>query len=85
MAVRVFLDLDRLHLVANGERHRARLMRVPGPGELVVMLCGYADAVEYTHVPGEIAVRTCWPCDLAYRRQLGIRVLPGHPALEGRQ
>ncbi|MEV6878878.1 hypothetical protein [Amycolatopsis sp. NPDC051128] len=82
MALTVRLDLDHLHLVAHGERHRARLSHVPRPGETITMLCGYADFVEYTdRSAGLVGVRTCWPCDLVYRRQVGVRVPADHPGL----
>ncbi|WP_410618808.1 zinc finger protein [Amycolatopsis sp. cmx-8-4] len=80
MPLSVLLDLDRLHLVAHGERHRAALARVPRPGDAITMLCGYTDLVEYTGRTADfVGVRTCWPCDLAYRRQLGLCVPPDHP------
>jgi hypothetical protein len=73
----VLLDLDHLHLVAHGERHRAALVRVPRPGEAVTMLCGYTDLVEYAdRSSGFVGIRTCGPCDLAYRRRLGLHQPP---------
>jgi hypothetical protein len=81
MPLNVLFDLDRLHLVARGERHRAALVRVPHPGETITMLCGYTDLVEYTDRSADfVGIRTCWPCDLAYRRRLGLQVPPVHPA-----
>lgn len=81
MTVRIYLDLDKLHLVVQGQRHRAALPRVPKPGEQVTMLCGLTDLVEYTTTPVG-PVMTCWLCDLHYRRRLGFSVLPTHPGIE---
>ncbi|MFI5586345.1 hypothetical protein ACIA5G_14985 [Amycolatopsis sp. NPDC051758] len=78
MAVRIHLDLDKLHLVVDGRRHRAGLTHVPAPGEVVVMFCGLADSVTYTTVPEQL-VQTCWPCDLQYRHNLGFAIPPTHP------
>lgn len=81
MTVRIPLDLNTLHLVVDGRRHRSKLDHVPAPDETVVMLCGLADSVSYTtaHEPG---VRTCWPCDLRYRRDCGLPVPPTHPGVQ---
>ncbi|MEV6873954.1 zinc finger protein [Amycolatopsis sp. NPDC051128] len=78
MTVRIYLDLDKLHLVARGQRHRARLARVPNPGDQVTMLCGLVEVVEYT-TEAEKAVATCWTCDVHYRRGLGFPIPPTHP------
>jgi hypothetical protein len=78
MTVQIFLDLDKLHLVVRGLRHRARLTRVPKAGEQVTVLCGLVDAVEYT-TEAEKPVKTCWTCDLHYRRGLGFTIPPTHP------
>lgn len=82
MTVRIYLDLDRLHLVVNGLRHRANLRRVPDPGDRVTMLCGLVEEVEYTHARETLPVRTCWTCDLRYRRKLGHAIPPTHPGLD---
>lgn len=42
------------------------------------MLCGLVEVVEYT-TDAEKAVRTCWTCDLHYRRGLGLTIPPTHP------
>jgi hypothetical protein len=81
MTVRIFLDLDKLHLVVRGLRHRARLARVPNAGDQVTMLCGLVDVVEYT-TDAEKAVATCWTCDLHYRRSLGFTIPPTHPGFK---
>lgn len=81
MTVRVYLDLDRLHFLVAGQRHRARLAHVPTPGERLVLLCGLADTVVYTDAPTR-AAETCWLCDLKYRRGLGLPIPPNHPGLQ---
>lgn len=81
MTIRIFLDLDKLHFVVSGLRHRARLARVPGAGDSVTMLCGLVDVVEYTTL-AEQMVTTCWTCDLHYRRSLGFSIPPTHPGLQ---
>ncbi|MFI5558521.1 hypothetical protein ACIA2T_04515 [Amycolatopsis japonica] len=81
MTIRIFLDLDKLHFVVSGLRHRARLARVPGAGDSVTMLCGLVDVVEYT-TSAEQMVTTCWTCDLHYRRSLGFTIPPTHPGLK---
>jgi hypothetical protein len=80
MTVRIYLDLDKLHLVVNGLRHRAQLTHVPDPGERVTMLCGLVDVAAYTASP-ERPARTCWTCDLRYRRNLGFAIPQTHPGL----
>ncbi|MCR6484023.1 hypothetical protein M8542_14460 [Amycolatopsis sp. OK19-0408] len=81
MTVRIYLDLDKLHLVVRGLRHRARLARVPKAGDQVTMLCGLVDVVEYT-IEAEKPVKTCWTCDLHYRRGLGFTIPPTHPGFK---
>lgn len=82
MVLNVLLVPDRLHLVAGGERHHARLVKAPQTGDELTMLCGLSDVVEFRHASGElVGVRTCWTCDLEYRRQHGIEVRPDHPGL----
>lgn len=82
MTVRIYLDLDKLHLVANGLRHRARLSRVPDPGNQVTTLCGRVEKVEYTSKPEGTPVKTCWRCDFLYRRGLGFAIPPTHPGFK---
>jgi hypothetical protein len=81
MTVRIYLDLDKLHLVVRGLRHRARLAHVPNAGDQVTMLCGLVDVVEYT-TSAEKSTKTCWTCDLHYRHSLGFTIPPTHPALK---
>jgi hypothetical protein len=82
MAARIFLDLDTLHLVSEGLWHRANLGWVPHPGEQVTMLCGLVEPVEYDSISARPpAARTCWDCDLVYRRHEGFAVLPDHPGI----
>lgn len=81
MTIRIFLDLDKLHFVVSGLRHRARLARVPNPGDSMTMLCGLVDIVEYT-TSTEQSVTTCWTCDLHYRRSLGFTIPSTHPGLK---
>jgi hypothetical protein len=82
MTVRIFLDLDKLHLIANGQWHRASLRQVPQGGEQVTMLCGLVELVEYESTTARPpAVPTCWHCDLAYRQREGIAYLATHPGL----
>ena len=82
MSARVFVDLNRVYPVFDGCWHRVNLSRMPQPGEEITTFCGRREAVEY----GESSERsgpilTCWGCDLAYRRQQGVEVLPDHPAI----
>jgi hypothetical protein len=84
MSVRIFLDLDTLHLVTNGQWHRASLRQVPQSGEQITMLCGLVESVEYgSKQDSPIAPGTCWHCDLVYRRREGIAYLANHPGLQG--
>jgi hypothetical protein len=83
MSGRIVIDLDRVHPVSGGRWHRvAPLQRLSQSGERLAMLCGRVEEAEYVSTAGQITVQTCWGCDLAYRRQEGILVLPDHPGLE---
>jgi hypothetical protein len=84
MSAVIMVDLDRVHPVFDGRWHRARLHQLPQPGEDITTLCGRVETVEYRATKEQtVTVLTCWPCDLAYRRQEGVAVLPTHPALTG--
>jgi hypothetical protein len=75
------IDLARVHPVFNGRWHRIRLLRLPQPGEQIVTLCGASETAEYVSTPSPGTAQTCWTCDIEYRRQEGIPVLPTHPGL----
>jgi hypothetical protein len=77
------IDLDRVHPVFEGRWHRVtRLQRLPQPGEPIATLCGRVEEAEYVDASQCAAVvETCWGCDLEYRRQQNIPVLPDHPGL----
>jgi hypothetical protein len=77
------IDLDRVHPVSDGHWHRvAHPQRLPQPGDRITMLCGRVEQAEYVSTAEQtVAIQTCWVCDLAYRRQQGIQVLPTHPGL----
>jgi hypothetical protein len=83
MNVRIMIDLDRVHPVSGNRWHRAmRLRQLPQPGELITTLCGKTEEAEYAASTEQtLVVETCWLCDLVYRRQHGIPVLPDHPGL----
>jgi hypothetical protein len=82
MSAQIMIDLDRVHPVFGGRWHRvAQLNRLPQPGERITMLCGRVEEAEYVSTAGQITAQTCWSCDLAYRRQEGISVMPNHPGL----
>jgi hypothetical protein len=84
MSARIMIDLDLVHPVSGGKWHRvAQLYRLPQPGEQITMLCGQIEEAEYVSAEQSVIVPTCWSCDLAYRRQQGIPVLPTHPGLAG--
>lgn len=78
----ITVDLDHLHPVFDGRWHRVVLDRLPGPDEIITTLCGQRRPVRYGTPADRLpAARTCWPCDLAFRRANGIAVPPNHPAL----
>lgn len=83
MTARIMIDLDRIHPVVEGRWHRVFpvLTRLPATGDPVSMLCGRVEAAEYVQPADGVIVQTCWSCDLAFRRQQGIPVLPSHPGL----
>lgn len=82
MGALITIDLDQVHPVVEGRWHRVRLLRMPGPGELITMFCGQVEEVVYgTSKDQVITVRTWWACDLVYRRAEGIAVPSGHPGL----
>ncbi|WP_328615147.1 hypothetical protein OHS18_46800 [Amycolatopsis sp. NBC_00355] len=84
MTVRMHIDLDKVHLIVDGRRHRASLSSAPAPGEEIDMFCGLTDSVSFTTAPEQL-VRTCWPCDLHYRRALGLAIPPTHHNSSGRE
>jgi hypothetical protein len=83
MSAQIMIDLARLRPVSGGRWHRvARPQRLPQPGEPITMLCGQVEVAEYVSPPEPtVAIQTCWGCDLAYRKQEGVPVLPTHPGL----
>jgi hypothetical protein len=83
MSARIMIDLDRVHPVFGGRWHRvARLAGLPQPGERITTLCGEVEEAQYVDASEQtVIVETCWPCDLVYRRQHGVPVLPTHPGL----
>jgi hypothetical protein len=84
MNARILIHLDAVHPVTHGRWHRvAYLRRLPHPGEVITMMCGESAPAEFVAAwpMDEPALTTCWGCDLAYRRAIGIPVLPNHPAL----
>lgn len=74
MTATVYLDLDQLHFVIGGVRHRpTRLQHVPQSGEAVRMLCGVIAEVEYgSRDPGAAPTTICPDCDHDYRVRRGI-------------
>lgn len=87
MTALIYVDIEALHPVIEGEWHRVDLHRVPMPGEKITMLCGVTAVAEFEdlvrrrdHPPHQ-----CWGCDLAYRRRKGIAVPPEHPGLAPRR
>ncbi|GAA4533897.1 zinc finger protein [Amycolatopsis samaneae] len=84
MSALIYLNLDAVHPVVDGRWHRARLTSVPLPGEKITMLCGVTADAEFER-PREHAARgaptQCWDCDLVYRREHGIDILPQHPGI----
>ncbi|MFD9890723.1 zinc finger protein [Amycolatopsis sp. NPDC059027] len=84
MSALIYLNLDAVHPVIDGRWHRARLTSVPRPGEQITMLCGVTADAEFEG-PREHEVhgvpKQCWDCDLVYRREHGIDVLPQHPGI----
>jgi hypothetical protein len=83
MSALIMIDLDLVHPVFGNRWHRvASLHHLPQPGEAITTLCGQVEEVEYLAASRQtLVVGTCWPCDLVYRRQHGVRVLPTHPGL----
>ncbi|MFD9894102.1 hypothetical protein ACFWY9_32535 [Amycolatopsis sp. NPDC059027] len=87
MGAVIHVDPAAIHPVVEGVWHHARLTRVPEPGEVITMLCGASAAAEFEQSgrrDAHGAPHTCWACDLIYRREHGLDVWPGHPALHGR-
>lgn len=80
----IYLDLDKVRPVFDGRWHRVQLDRLPTTGERLKMLCGrervvaFADAADRT----AFGVPTCcYECDLVYRKQHGIEIRAGKPAI----
>jgi hypothetical protein len=85
MSAQITIDLNRVHPVSGGRWHRVVfLTQLPQPGEPITMMCGQTEEAEYVSTAAQTPTETCWGCDLAYRRQQGIPVLPDHPGLRGR-
>ena len=79
------VNLAAVHPVSGGRWHRVdRLQRLPKPGELLTMMCGVTEEAEFVDKDEQATPQTCWLCDLVYRRQQGVPILPDHPALGGR-
>jgi hypothetical protein len=88
MSAQIMIDLDRVHPLSGGRWHRvAQLQRLPQPGERVTMLCGQVEEAVYVSPAQHATTGTidtcCWDCDLVYRKQQGIQILPTHPGLRG--
>jgi hypothetical protein len=75
------INLDHVHPVFDGRWHRVLLRRLPQPGEEITTFCGRVEVVEYVSAPDAGVTKTCWACDLQYRRREGIPVLTTHPEL----
>ena len=87
MSARIYVDLNAVHPVIDGQWHHATLVRVPEPGETIKMLCGRTAPAEFERQDQRRAhsiPTQCWRCDLIYRRQHGIHVSRDHPALSPR-
>lgn len=75
MTALIYVDLDLVHPVVNGEWHRARFQNMPQSGQPITMLCGLVAAAEYERSDNRLRDRPptcCWSCDDEYRRQRGI-------------
>jgi hypothetical protein len=82
VSAHIKVDLDRVHPVFDGRWHRVvHLTRLPQQGDPITMMCGRVEIAEYVGNDAQTPAQTCWGCDLEYRRQQGIPVLPDHPAL----
>lgn len=83
MTALIYVDLDVVHPVVDGEWHRARFQNMPQSGEPVTMLCGLTAVVEYERSDNRRRERPptcCWACDRAYRHLHGIPVRTPTPA-----
>jgi len=81
MSALIYVDLEAVLPVVNGEWHRIDVHRMPMPGEEITMLCGVTDVAEFEDLVRRRGhpVTQCWGCDLVYRRRKGIHVPPDHP------
>lgn len=75
MSARIYVDLAQVHPVIDGVWHRARLTRMPGPGETVRTRCGLSAPAEYHRLDQRRAhgsPTACPDCDEIERRDQGI-------------
>jgi hypothetical protein len=82
MSALISIDLDSLQVVFDGRWHRVVVDHFPERGEQIVTYCGVTEVVEFA-VGSPAYVKTCWSCDLVYRRQNSIPYLPDHLGLQG--
>lgn len=83
MTATIYVDLDTVHPVINGEWHRARLQNMPQSGDPITMLCGLVATAEYERRDNRPQGRPqtcCSACDREYRLQHGIPVRTPAPA-----
>lgn len=83
MTAVIYVDLDSVHPVVDGEWHRARFQNMPQSGESVTMLCGLVASAEYERSDNrrrDAPPTCCWACDRAYRQMVGIPVRSPAPA-----
>jgi hypothetical protein len=81
MSALIYIDLDHVHPVIDGVWHMVNLAQMPIPGQALTMLCGRAEAAEYT-TKDEIrqrsgSLRMCLGCDAVYRARRGWVPSPG--------
>lgn len=80
MTAVIYVDLEAVLPVIDGEWHRVDLGRVPMPGEELTMLCGITATAEFENLVRrrDHPPRQCWNCDKVYRIRKGIAP-PGSP------
>lgn len=83
MSVIVYLDKARIQPALDDMWHR--VARIDFTTNTLTTLCGEEEPIEYDQFEHRPPLKTCWDCDLAYRRAMRIKVGDSHPALLARR
>lgn len=84
MGARIMVETPHVRPVIDGKWHMTWLRNWPVPGAIIETLCGVSEPAEYGPADSaHVVVKTCWDCDLAWRKAMEVPWYgpDNHPAL----